>query len=149
MNTPHYSNFYPACSCTTPRGLPPRSPLPDRQVRVTIPAQSGAQTTRQHPCVLVILRQQAHLAEPFDLDVLAALCDMSRFHFSRSFHNTMGQSPSRWFIQARMKQASHLLLHTDLPVIEVALTVGYKSPSHFAQIFRKTTGVSPRSYRAL
>lgn len=108
------------------------------------PAQLPAWKLRK-----VLTYMKAHLAEPFDLDVLAAVCGMSRFHFSRSFHNTMGQSPSRWFIQVRMERAAHLLLQTDLPVIEVALTVGYESPSHFAQIFRKTTGISPRSYRAL
>ncbi|PYD78226.1 helix-turn-helix domain-containing protein (plasmid) [Komagataeibacter sucrofermentans] len=92
---------------------------------------------------------EAHLAEPFDLDFLAGLCAMSRFHFSRSFHNTMGQSPSRWFIQRRVEHAKELLSKTNRSVIEIALTIGYESPSHFAQVFRKETSMSPRDYRKL
>jgi AraC family transcriptional regulator len=32
-------------------------------------------------------------------------------------------------------------------VATVALEVGYASPSHFAQLFRRETGVSPSDYR--
>jgi AraC family transcriptional regulator len=32
-------------------------------------------------------------------------------------------------------------------MISIALTVGYNSPSHFAAIFRKHTGISPSQYR--
>lgn len=92
---------------------------------------------------------EAHLAEPFDLDFLAGLCELSRFHFSRSFHNTMGQSPSRWFVQQRVRRAKNLLLQTNKSIIEIALTIGYESPSHFAQVFRRETGVTPRDYRKL
>ncbi|MFT8896038.1 MAG: AraC family transcriptional regulator [Acetobacter sp.] len=92
---------------------------------------------------------ETHLAEPFDLDFLADLCGMSRFHFSRSFHNTMGQTPSRWFVKQRVEQAKKLLCQSDKSIIEIALTIGYESPSHFAQVFRRETGVSPRDYRKL
>lgn len=92
---------------------------------------------------------ETHLAKPFDLDFLAGLCGMSRFHFSRSFHNTMGQTPSRWFVRQRVEQAKKLLCQSDKSIIEIALTIGYESPSHFAQVFRRETGVSPRDYRKL
>lgn len=89
------------------------------------------------------------LAEPFDLDLLAAICTMSRFHFSRAFHTTLGQSPSSWFIRRRAERAKEMLLETDMPIIEIAMAVGYSSPSHFAQIFRREAGVSPRKYRLM
>ena len=89
----------------------------------------------------------ARLAEPFDLERLADLCATSRFHFSRAFHNTMGQSPSRWFILRRVERAKDMLRDTEKPIIEVAMAVGYDSPSHFAKVFRSETGLSPRHYR--
>lgn len=92
---------------------------------------------------------EAHLAEPFNLDFLAKLCGMSRFHFSRSFHNTMGQSPSRWFIRRRVDHAKELLSQANRSIIEIALTSGYESASHFAQMFRRETGISPRDFRKL
>ncbi|CCT58366.1 AraC family transcriptional regulator [Acetobacter pasteurianus] len=113
-------------------------------IRTPIPAQLPAWKLRK-----ALDHMEAHLAEPFDLDVLAALCGMGRFHFSRSFHNTMGQSPSRWFVRRRVEHAKELLCQSDQSIIEIALTIGYESPSHFAQVFRRETGMSPRDYRKL
>ncbi|MHC0614215.1 helix-turn-helix domain-containing protein [Komagataeibacter oboediens] len=97
----------------------------------------------------VLDHMEAHLAEPFDLDCLAALYGMSRFHFSRLFRTTTGQTPSGWFMQRRVQKASEMLRKTNLSIIEIALRIGYDSPSHFAQVFRRVTGVSPRNYRKL
>ena len=97
----------------------------------------------------VLDHMEAHLAEPFDLDCLAALCGMSRFHFSRSFRTTTGQTPSGWFMQRRVQKASEMLRKTNVPIIEIALEIGYESPSHFAQVFRRVTGVSSRDYRKM
>lgn len=92
---------------------------------------------------------EAHLSGPFDLDRLADLCGMSRFHFSRAFRNTVGQSPSRWFILRRIERAKDRLLNSDMQIIEIAASVGYDSPSHFARNFRRETGATPRDYRAM
>ncbi|GAA09704.1 transcriptional regulator AraC [Acetobacter tropicalis NBRC 101654] len=97
----------------------------------------------------VLEHMEAHLAEPFDLDALAALCRMSRFHFSRSFRATTAQTPSGWFMQHRVQKASEMLRKTSLSIIEIALETGYESPSHFAQVFRRVTGLSPRNYRKM
>ncbi|MET3602070.1 AraC family transcriptional regulator [Martelella mangrovi] len=97
----------------------------------------------------VLAHMDAHLADKFDLDVLAELCAMSRFHFSRAFRNTTGQSPSRWFMARKVEKAKSLLRETTMPVIEISMAVGYDSPGHFSQVFRKNTGLSPTAYRAM
>jgi len=94
-----------------------------------------------------VARMLARLDEPFDLEVMAQAAGMSRFHFSRAFRNSMGESPSAWFIRQRLARARQLLRETDRPIVDIALEVGYGSPSHFAQIFRRETGVSPSDYR--
>jgi len=47
----------------------------------------------------------------------------------------------------RINRARQLLRETKKSVIEVALDVGYTNPSHFAQIFRRETGLTPSEYR--
>jgi AraC family transcriptional regulator len=44
-------------------------------------------------------------------------------------------------------KARQLLQETDTSIIEIGLMVGYSSPSHFAQIFRRETGLTPSDYR--
>ncbi|WP_256352995.1 MULTISPECIES: helix-turn-helix domain-containing protein [unclassified Pseudomonas] len=89
----------------------------------------------------------ARLDRNFSLSSLAMAAGMSDFHFSRLFRRATGWSPSQYFIQMRMRKARQLLLESTLSIVDIALEVGYGSPSHFAQVFRRHTGATPREYR--
>jgi AraC family transcriptional regulator len=88
-----------------------------------------------------------HLAEEFHLDQVAAQAGLSKFHFIRLFKAATGVSPSRYHINLRMDEAKRQLRETKKSVVEIALEVGYATPSHFAQLFRRETGLSPSDYR--
>jgi len=88
-----------------------------------------------------------HAAEDFNLAQLAAQVGLSKFHFDRLFKSAMGVSPSRYHINLRMDAARRLLRETKKSVVTVALEVGYANPSHFAQLCRRETGLSPSDYR--
>jgi AraC family transcriptional regulator len=90
---------------------------------------------------------EAHLDDEFSLSRVASEAGVSEFHFCRLFKKTTGFAPSRYFIRMRMEKARRLLRETTKSVIEVGLDVGYSSPSHFAQIFRREVGVVPTHYR--
>ena len=44
-------------------------------------------------------------------------------------------------------RAQRLIRETSRSLIEIALEVGYTSPSHFAQVFRRTVGMAPNEFR--
>jgi len=88
-----------------------------------------------------------NLAEEFNLDRLAARAGLSKFYFNRLFKGAVGVSPSHYHINLRMDEAKRRLRETKKTVVEIALDVGYTNPSHFAQLFRKETGLSPSDYR--
>lgn len=46
-----------------------------------------------------------------------------------------------------MLQARQLIRETSRSLIEIALEVGYRSPSHFAQAFRREVGMAPTQFR--
>ncbi|MDH0746826.1 AraC family transcriptional regulator [Pseudomonas sp. GD03842] len=94
-----------------------------------------------------VATMQAGLDRAFSLDRLATEAGMSVSHFSRMFSKATGQSPSRYFIHLRMDAARQQLLASDLSILDIALNVGYASPSHFAQVFKRHTGLTPREYR--
>ncbi|MBO1358923.1 helix-turn-helix transcriptional regulator [Acetobacter sacchari] len=95
----------------------------------------------------VVQHMRDHLAEPFSLIVLSSIAGLSPFHFSRVFKRSAASSPRDYFIGLRVKEARRLLRETTMPVIEVGLAVGYESPSHFAQMFRRATGMTPTQFR--
>ena len=88
-----------------------------------------------------------NVAEEFNLDRLAAQAGLSKFYFNRLFKTAMNMSPSHYHINLRMDAARRLLRETRKSVVEIALDVGYANPSHFAQLFRRETGLSPSDYR--
>lgn len=89
----------------------------------------------------------AGLHERWSVQRLAALVDLSPFHFSRSFKAAMGMTPHAWVTLQRMDAAARLVRGTDLSVMEIAVSTGYPSAAHFSQAFRRHWGVSPTAYR--
>jgi AraC family transcriptional regulator len=88
-----------------------------------------------------------HLEEDIGLDELAGLVNLSRFHFCTAFRKATGHTPHNWLVLQRIGEARRLLTIPDLPVTEVALSVGYQTPSAFAAAFRKVTGTTPSDFR--
>ena len=89
----------------------------------------------------------AHLVDPITTDQLAVISCMSRFHFVRAFHATLGTTPHQYLIRLRMERARTLLTDTTLPIGKVARRVGYKSQSHFGARFHSLFGCTPTAYR--
>ena len=79
---------------------------------------------------------RAHLVESISIEALAELAELSPFHFSRVFKQATRMTPLQFVTRERMLQAQHLIRETSRSLIEIALEVGYTSPSHLAQVFR-------------
>jgi AraC family transcriptional regulator len=90
---------------------------------------------------------RAHLADDLALADLAALANLSRYHFLRAFSASTGLTPHRFFTRLRMQAAEGLLRGTDHSVVQVALACGYRSAGRFAAAFRREYGSSPGEYR--
>lgn len=87
------------------------------------------------------------LEEDIGLNELAALVNLSRFHFCTAFRMATGRTPYEWLMHQRIMRAKELLADPLLKVTEVALCVGYDTPSSFAAAFRKVAGVTPTEFR--
>ncbi|MBY8825812.1 helix-turn-helix domain-containing protein [Sphingomonas colocasiae] len=83
------------------------------------------------------------------LSSLAALVDMDVRRFTAAFTDGFGLTPWQYILRARLEQATHLLHETDDRVTDIALAVGFATPSHFATTFARHFGVPPSRYRAV
>jgi AraC family transcriptional regulator len=81
------------------------------------------------------------------LDELASLVGLSRFHFCTAFRTATGTSPHHHLTGLRMAKARKLLAEADVPIIQVALAVGYQTPSAFTATFRKANKLTPSEFR--
>jgi AraC family transcriptional regulator len=81
------------------------------------------------------------------LDELAAELNLSRFHFCTAFRLATGRTPYEWLIQMRIERARELLADPRHSITDIALAVGYRTPSAFAASFRKVAGTTPSEFR--
>lgn len=89
----------------------------------------------------------AHLEGEIKLEDLARLPEMSQFHFSRLFKQSLGISPHQYLIQQRVERAKQLLQQTERSIADIALECGFNSHSHLGRRFRQLTGMTPKAYR--
>lgn len=88
-----------------------------------------------------------HYETAMDLDVLARVAGVSKFHFVRSFQATYGETPMRYLTRRRIERAQDLLRAANLTVTEVCMLVGFASLGSFSSRFREMVGESPTVYR--
>ena len=79
---------------------------------------------------------------------IARAAGLSPARFARAFKAATGKPVREYVDERRVEKAKPLLASGELTPEEVARRVGFKSPRRFAAVFRKLTGVSPRSYRS-
>ena len=110
-----------------------------------LPIYEGGLPPRQLSQVLDYIN--AYLDRNIKLADLAQLLDMSPFHFSRLFKQSIGMTPHQYLSQQRVERAKQLLKKTDRLIIDIALDCGFSSHSHLSKQFRQITGMTPKAYR--
>jgi transcriptional regulator GlxA family with amidase domain len=86
-------------------------------------------------------------ASEVNLDELAAVAGVSKYHFARSFETAYGETPIRYLTRRRIERAQDLLRVANLTVTEVCMAVGFSSLGSFSTRFTALVGESPTAYR--
>lgn len=91
---------------------------------------------------------RSNLAGPLDLAEMAARAGFSRYHFHRVFRAVAGEPLAAYVRRERLQRAARALRDGDDDVTELALRVGYDSPSSFTRAFTDHYGVPPTEFRS-
>ncbi|WP_020647960.1 AraC family transcriptional regulator [Solimonas variicoloris] len=88
----------------------------------------------------------AHLDRRLTLDELAALADLSPFHFLRAFRARHGVTPQQMLMALRLAAAKRRLAAGQAPAA-VAAACGLADQAHLTRAFLRRYGVTPGDYR--
>src|SRR5690349_20016632 len=89
-----------------------------------------------------------HLEEKLDLETLAGVAHFSPFHFHRLFGALMGEALGDYLRRRRLELAAvRLRSQLRVPVLDVALAVGFGSAEAFTRAFRSRFECSPTEWR--
>lgn len=91
---------------------------------------------------------EEHYAERLDVETLAALTGMSRFHFSRVFKALTSRSITDYINSVRIGRCEQDLRDTAKSISEIALEHGFSDIYYFSRLFKRYRGVTPSSLRS-
>lgn len=91
----------------------------------------------------------AHIKERITIEDLAEYTSLSASYLSRLFKKETGVSVSEYVREKKIEKAQHLLRFCDFSLIEIANYLSFSSQSHFIQLFKDFTGITPKKYRDL
>lgn len=85
--------------------------------------------------------------QPFSLTDWASSIDVSKEQFCRIFKKHFQKTPIDYLMHYKVNKAADLLIHTELPIIDIAFETGFESANYFTIAFKNKTKVTPREFR--
>jgi AraC family transcriptional regulator len=89
---------------------------------------------------------EAHLADPVSLADLASATGLTRMHFAAQFRAATGLRPHEYLLRRRVERAQEMFAGGAVSVVDVALSVGFQTQSHFTTVFKRFTGHTPHAW---
>lgn len=88
---------------------------------------------------------KAHLNEPVIIEDLASRCGMSVSSFHQHFKEITQLSPLQYQKSLRLMESRRLIKMNGTQISQIAMQVGYESPSQFSREYKRLFGISPSS----
>jgi AraC-like DNA-binding protein len=90
---------------------------------------------------------EEHLTERVRVSDLSAVARSSPSYFSCAFKRTFGVSPHAYVMKRRVSMAADLMMNSDAPLSEIAVSCGFADQAHFSRQFRRAMGRTPSAWR--
>lgn len=88
-----------------------------------------------------------NLESNMSINDIAEVAHLNSQYFMRLFKKETGKSVLEFITECRINQAKRILEESNMPIAEVALSVGYDNFSYFSKLFKKYEGITPSEYR--
>ena len=112
-------------------------------------SEEAERIRRPHKVTTALVEHlRSHYTQPLSLDELSRKLNYTPQYISSLFHKDTGMSLQEFLQRVRIEEACRLMEQGELQTARVAQSVGYGDAKHFARVFRRIKGVSPRAFRS-
>ena len=115
----------------------------------SLASQSIVQKSKSRETARALAVMQATIEEPIAIGELANRVASTQKQLERRFKAEFAASPSHIYQYLRLAAARRLLDDTHIPIAEVAVRTGYRSPAALSRAFKVQYGFPPRDVRKL
>jgi AraC-like DNA-binding protein len=105
------------------------------------------ETIRFKELAPAILYMESNYRQPVSMEAMAGISKISATQFNKRFRHLLRMTPSSYLLTLRIQEAKNLLVISNLPMTEIAISTGFYDQSHFSKKFSQVTGLTPLSYR--
>ena len=116
----------------------------DDEQRVPLRHSEGRQSEK---LLIAAELMEANIREPISQEELASYVDLSRRQLQRLFQRYLSCTPSTYYLKIRLQRARQLLRQTSDSIVEISVSTGFVSSSHFSKAYREMYGHSPSTER--
>ena len=108
------------------------------------PLSIESEDSRLHSAMIMM---EHNVEFKIPLSKIASSIGVSRRQLERLFKEKTDTTPAMAYKKIRLERAKYLLANSKVPLLEIALDVGFENSAAFAKQFRKTYGLSPTKFR--
>lgn len=87
--------------------------------------------------------------ENITLDKISSICNLSSCYFSKLFKKEIGINFNTYLNNKKIEYAKEVLKTTDMPILNIALDLGFDDCAYFIKVFKKVEGITPKKYREI
>jgi LacI family transcriptional regulator len=103
----------------------------------------------QDPCIREVLHfVKNHFDKPFSIEDLTKIVNISRRTLERRFKNSIGHTLSYEIQDTRLRKAREMLIHSKVPIADIAPRCGFTSTEYFIYVFGKRYLTTPGQFRS-
>ena len=113
--------------------------------RMAVQSRIGA----ANPRLIAAVELMEFGEETHSVHAIAQAVGVSPRQLERLFAHHLDESPSRYYMKARLARARAMLLQTTRPILDVAVAAGFATASHFSRCYRAAYGRRPSDERSV
>jgi LacI family transcriptional regulator len=88
-----------------------------------------------------------NIVRPIQVSDVVNQARLSRNILAKRFKNALGRTMQQEIRSLRIERIAALLVTTNMPISQIASTMGFSDPNHFSRYFRKEKKMTPLAYR--
>jgi AraC family transcriptional regulator len=125
------------------------SRLVSRHSSVARPLETPRAALNGHRLKRVLAFIEDRLSEDLSVEQVACVAGLSASHTRTLFRRAMSMPLHQFILRRRVELGRSLLLHSSLPIAEVAQSAGFAHQSHLTRHMRRILGVTPGDLRRI